>query len=140
MTVRTHDIALVGFGKYPSRSRAADHPRHGRSLRPRIAMIEVHRAREKSTTTVHTWPIAQLIKGLGLGTPPVSLARQVPRRARQRRWAVGVALLRPDAVAIRTHDIALRRFTKQGCRGPKHRAAGGQAKVLGAWIPMSKSI
>ena len=53
MTIRAHDIARRHLVQYPRRTGAPDHPRHGGSLRARVAVVEIHRTWWKPQSAVH---------------------------------------------------------------------------------------
>jgi hypothetical protein len=93
-------------------------------------MVEVHRARRKPAPAVRARPIAELIQQPRLGTPLVPLPLKTARDPRAGGRPRRVALLSPNAMAVRTNDVALRDLREDGAGRPEHRSARSQTERL----------
>jgi hypothetical protein len=73
MAVRADDIALGDLLQDARDASAADHPGDRRPLRPRIAMIEIHRTGRESIAAIRARDAAEVVKELTMMPPAPSL-------------------------------------------------------------------
>ena len=130
MTVRTHDIALGDLLQDACGTGPPDHPRHGRPLRCRVPVVEVHRAGRVGPTAVGARALAEYVQHPGLRSP-ARAATFDPGRGPVRLSTRGrAAPLCPDPVTVGAHDVALRRLFANRGRGSQRRPTGCQSEPL----------
>ena len=131
MTVRADGIALRDLLQDALRARATDHPGYGGSLRLRLSMVEIHRARREPPSAVAAGHVAKLIEQASLAAPHRALPAEVERRTADRHGSRRVSPLGAEPMAVGADDVTLRGFFEECRRWAQHRASRRQSKALG---------
>jgi hypothetical protein len=130
MTVRADGIALGDLLQEALRAGPTDHPGHGGSLRLRLSMVEVHRARREPPTAVGAGHVAKLIEHSSLAAPHCALPSELTRGPADRQDTCRVSPLGTDSMAVGADDVALRRLFEECRRRAQHRATRRESKAL----------
>ena len=138
MAVRADDIALGRFGKDARGPRSTDQTRDADAFPVGIQMVEVHRARREPAAAVDARAITKLIEEPAVFGPATTTLVEASRCPHRRSEPQALAVLGegPDAVADRTHDVALRELGEQALHRRAERRAARQAERLGRRIAM----
>ena len=138
MTVRADGIALGDLLQDALRAGPTDHPGYGGSLRLRLSMVEVHRARRKPPSAIGAGHVAKLVEHSSLAAPHRALPSELVRGTADRRGTCRVSPLGTDPMAVGADDVALCRLFEECRRWAQHRATRRESKALDRPFSMVK--
>ena len=138
MTVRADGIALGDLLQDALRAGPTDHPGYGGSLRLRLSMVEIHRARRKPPSAVGAGHVAKLVEHSSLAAPHRALPSELARGTADRRGTCRVSPLGTDPMAVGADDVALCRLFEECRRWAQHRATRRESKALDRPFSMVK--
>jgi hypothetical protein len=136
VAVRADDIALRNLRQHPLEA-AIDHPRYQAPLLRRIPVVKVHRALGEAAAAIRAWHRPELVEDIGVISPSIAVLVDARRRGRRpAREPLPMLATTPEPMAIRAHDVALRRLVDQLRAALEHRLSRTQGELLLCWISM----